>query len=177
MKSVISIGKQDFISIRENHCFYIDKTDIMKNIKRILLAFVAVFAAVLLVACGAKSDNGTYVYKPSKTELKKILEEQGLSGSQLESIGDVINFEVSIKIKDSKGTLSIAGEVAGQKNERSYDVKINQKEKTIASKDGSGEKITYKVDGDYLTFDLAKLSNSNQGDLMILKNAKLKRTK
>ena len=49
-----------------------------------------------------KSDNGTYVYKPTKTELKKILEEQGLSGSQLESIGDVINFEVSIKIKDSK---------------------------------------------------------------------------
>ena len=149
----------------------------MKNIKRILLAFVAVFAAVLLVACGAKSDNGTYVYKPSKTELKKILEEQGLSGSQLESIGDVINFEVSIKIKDSKGTLNIAGEVLGQKNERSYDVKINQKEKTIASKNGSGEKITYKVDGDYLTFDLSKLSSSNQGDLMILKNAKLKRTK
>ena len=145
----------------------------MKNIKRILLAFVAVFAAVLLVACGAKSDNGTYVYKPSKTELKKILEEQGLSGSQLESIGNVINFEVSIK----KGTFSIAGEVAGQKNERSYEVKIDQKEKTIASKNGSGEKITYKVDGDYLTFDLSKLSNSNQGDLMILKNAKLKRTK
>ena len=149
----------------------------MKNFKRILLAFVAVFAAVLLVACGAKSDNGTYVYKPSKTELKKILEEQGLSGSQLESIGDLINFEVSIKIKDSKGTLNIAGEVAGQKIERYYVVKINQKEKTISSNDGSGEKITYKVDGDYLTFDLSKLSNSNQGDLMILKNAKLKRTK
>ena len=149
----------------------------MKNIKRILLAFVAVFAAVLLVACGAKSDNGTYVYKPTKTELKKILEDQGLSGSQLESIGDVINFEVSIKIKDSKGTLKIAGEVAGQKNERSYEVKTDQKEKTIASKDGSGEKITYKVDGDYLTFDLSKLSNGNQGDLMILKNAQFKRTK
>ena len=149
----------------------------MKNIKRILLAFVAVFAAVLLVACGAKSDNGTYVYKPSKTELKKILEEQGLSGSQLESIGDVINFEVSIKIKDSKGTLNIAGEVLGQKNERSYDVKINQKEKTITSKNGSDEKITYKVDGDYLTVDLSKLSSSDQGDLIILKNAKFKRTK
>ena len=149
----------------------------MKNFKRILLAFVAVFAAVLLVACGAKSDNGTYVYKPSKTELKKILEEQGLSGSQLESIGDLINFEVSIKIKDSKGTLNIAGEVAGQKIERSYVVKINQKEKTITSTDGSGEKITYKIDGDYLTVDLSKLSSSNQGDLIILKNAKLKRTK
>ena len=149
----------------------------MKNMKRILLAFVAVFAAVLLVACGAKSDNGTYVYKPTKTELKKILEDQGLSGSQLESIGDVINFEVSIKIKDSKGTLKIAGEVAGQKNERSYEVKIDQKEKTIASKNGSGEKITYKVDGDYLTFDLSKLSSNDQGDLIILKNAKFKRTK
>ena len=48
----------------------------MKNIKRILLAFVAVFAAVLLVACGAKSDNGTYVYKLSKTEVKEILEDE-----------------------------------------------------------------------------------------------------
>ena len=149
----------------------------MKNIKRLMLGFVAVFAAVLLVACGAKNDNGTYVYKPSKTELKKILEEQGLSGSQLESIGDVINFEVSIKIKDSKGTLNIAGEVLGQKNERSYDVKINQKEKTITSKNGSGEKITYKVDGDYLTVDLSNLSSSDQGDLIILKHAKFKRTK
>lgn len=148
----------------------------MKTIKRLILGFVAIFAVVLLVACGAKSDNGTYVYKPSKTELKKILEEQGLSGSQLESIGDVINFEVSIKIKDSKGTLKIAGEVAGQKNERSYVVKINQKEKTITSTDGSGEKITYKIDGDYLTVDLSKLSSSNQGDLMLLKNAKFKRT-
>lgn len=148
----------------------------MKTIKRLILGFVAIFAVVLLVACGAKSDNGTYVYKPSKTEVKKILEEQGLSGSQLESIGDLVNFEVSIKIKDSKGTLKIAGEVAGQKNERSYDVKINQKEKTISSTDGRGEKITYKVDGDYLTFDLSKLSSSNQGDLMLLKNAKFKRT-
>ena len=149
----------------------------MKTVKRLMLGFVAVFAAVLLVACGAKSDNGTYVYKPSKTELKKILEEQGLSGSQLQSSGDVINFEVSIKIKDSKGTLNIAGEVLGQKNERSYDVKINQKEKTITSKNGSDEKITYKVDGDYLTVDLSKLSSSDQGDLIILKNAKFKRTK
>ena len=149
----------------------------MKTVKRLIIGLFAIFAVVLLVACGAKSDNGTYVYKPSKTELKKILEEQGLSGSQLESIGEVINFEVSIKIKDSKGTLNIAGEVLGQKNERSYDVKINQKEKTITSKNGSDEKITYKVDGDYLTVDLSKLSSSDQGDLIILKNAKFKRTK
>lgn len=149
----------------------------MKNVQRLILGLLAIFAVGLLVACGANNDNGTYVYKPSKTEVKEILEEQGLSGSQLESIGDLVNFEVSIKIKDSKGTLKIAGEVAGQKNERSYDVKINQKEKTISSTDGRGEKITYKIDGDYLIVDLSKLSSSNQGDLIILKNAKLKRTK
>ena len=31
MQSVISIGNQDFISIRENHCFYIDKTDFIRE--------------------------------------------------------------------------------------------------------------------------------------------------
>ncbi len=67
-----------------------------------------------------------------KLNSKKILEEaEEASGDQLESVGDVINFEVSIKIKDSKETLSIAGEVTGPKNERSCDVKINQK-KTIS---------------------------------------------
>lgn len=45
----------------------------MKNFKRFLLAVVAVFAAVLLVACGAKSDNGTYVFEPTKDEIKDIM--------------------------------------------------------------------------------------------------------
>ncbi len=31
MKSVISIGNQDFISIRKNRCFYIDKTDFIRE--------------------------------------------------------------------------------------------------------------------------------------------------
>ena len=31
MKAVISIGNQDFVSIRKNHCFYIDKTDFIRE--------------------------------------------------------------------------------------------------------------------------------------------------
>ena len=31
MKAVISIGNQDFVSIRKNHCFYIDKTDFIRK--------------------------------------------------------------------------------------------------------------------------------------------------
>lgn len=29
MQKVISIGKQNFVSLRENDCFYIDKTDLI----------------------------------------------------------------------------------------------------------------------------------------------------
>ena len=75
----------------------------MKNFKRILLAVVAVFAAVLLVACGAKSDNGTYVYKPSKTEVKEILEEQGAPSSSVDALIDNVKLEVSVTIKDKTG--------------------------------------------------------------------------
>ena len=45
----------------------------MKNFKQILLALVAVFAAVLLVACGPKSDNGTYVFEPTTDEARERL--------------------------------------------------------------------------------------------------------
>ena len=67
----------------------------MKNFKQFLLAFVAVFAAVLLVACGPKSDNGTYVFEPTTEEVREMLP------SQLAYIiTDDYKFKVSIIIKD-----------------------------------------------------------------------------
>ena len=67
----------------------------MKNYKQILLVLVAVFAAVLLVACGPKSDNGTYVFEPSTEEVREMLP------SQLAYIiTDDYKFRVSIIIKD-----------------------------------------------------------------------------
>lgn len=41
----------------------------MKNYKQILLVLVAVFAVVLLVACGPKSDNGTYKMETNINQL------------------------------------------------------------------------------------------------------------
>ena len=58
----------------------------MKNFKQFLLALVAFFAIFLLTACGAKGDNGTYVYKPSTAEMKKILKDQGASSSDIDSL-------------------------------------------------------------------------------------------
>ena len=150
----------------------------MKNFKRILLAVVDVFAAVLLVACGAKSDNGTYVYKPSKTEVKEILEEQGAPSSSVDALIDNVKLEVSVTIKDKTGSLKIKGEMMGQKTDQSFDMKVDQQKKTLQSKTGEGEKVKYKVSGDVFTFDLSgEKSSGHEAALEMFKNAKFKRTK
>ena len=150
----------------------------MKNFKRILLAVVAVFAAVLLVACGANSDNGTYVYKPSKTEVKEILEEQGAPSSSVDALIDNVKLEVSVTIKDKTGSLKIKGEMMGQKTDQSFDMKVDQQKKTLQSKTGEGEKVKYKVSGDVFTFDLSgEKSSGHEAALEMFKNAKFKRTK
>ena len=150
----------------------------MKNFKRIILAVVAVFAAVLLVACGAKSDNGTYVYKPSKTEVKEILEEQGAPSSSVDALIDNVKLEVSVTIKDKTGSLKIKGEMMGQKTDQSFDMKVDQQKKTLQSKTGEGEKVKYKVSGDVFTFDLSgEKSSGHEAALEMFKNAKFKRTK
>ena len=150
----------------------------MKNFKRILLALVAVFAAVLLVACGAKSDNGTYVYKPAKSEVKEILEEQGAPSSSVDALIDNVKLEVSVTIKDKTGSLKIKGEMMGQKTDQSFDMKVDQQKKTLQSKTGEGEKVKYKVSGDVFTFDLSgQKSSGHEAALEMFKNAKFKRTK
>ena len=150
----------------------------MKNFKRILLAVVAVFAAVILVACGAKSDNGTYVYKPAKSEVKEILEEQGAPSSSVDALIDNVKLEVSVTIKDKTGSLKIKGEMMGQKTDQSFDMKVDQQKKTLQSKTGEGEKVKYKVSGDVFTFDLSgQKSSGHEAALEMFKNAKFKRTK
>ena len=74
----------------------------MKIFKQILLALGAVFAAVLLVACGLNSDNGTYVFEPSTEEVREMLP------SQLAYIiSDDYKFKVSIIIKDKTGLIKV----------------------------------------------------------------------
>ena len=150
----------------------------MKNFKRILLALVAVFAVVLLVGCGAKSDNGTYVYKPTKSEVKEILEEQGAPSSIVDALIDNVKLEVSVTIKDKTGSLKIKGEMMGQKTDQSFDMKVDQQKKTLQSKTGEGEKVKYKISGDVFTFDLSgEKSSGHEAALEMFKNAKFKRTK
>ena len=140
----------------------------MKNVKRLMLGIVAIFAVVLLVACGAKSDNGTY---KMETNINQLM------GQDSESeVSKDAKVTIELTIKDSKGELSIIQKIAGNEVPIKLDLKVDQKEKSLKRSYGDME-LKYNIKGDELTFDLSKLSSSDQANLVILKNAKLKRTK
>ena len=140
----------------------------MKNVKRIMLGIVAIFAVVLLVACGAKSDNGTY---KMETNINQLM------GQDSESeVSKDAKVTIELTIKDSKGELNIIQKIAGKEVPIKLDLKVDQKKKSLKRSYGDME-LKYNIKGDELTFDLSKLSSSDQANLVILKNAKLKRTK
>ena len=135
----------------------------MKNVKRLLLAVVTVFAAVLLVACGAKSDNGTYVFEPTKDEIKDIMP------SEFQSlIGDNYSFTISITINDKKGEMKVDTNAGGQN--------VNQ---VIDLEEYGKAEITYQVSGNVLT--IKDVKNSLMGDTDMFNNymkiAKFKKVK
>ena len=83
---------------------------------------------------------------------------------------------IELTIKDSKGELSIIQKIAGKEVPIKLDLKVDQKKKSLKRSYGDME-LKYNIKGDELTFDLSKLSSSDQANLLFLKNAKLKRTK
>ena len=140
----------------------------MKNVKRIMLGIVAIFAVVLLVACGAKSDNGTY---KMETNINQLM------GQDSESeVSKDAKVTIELTIKDSKGELNIIQKIAGKEVPIKLDLKVDQKKKSLKRSYGDME-LKYNIKGDELTFDLSKLSSSDQANLLFLKNAKLKRSK
>ena len=147
----------------------------MKNFKQFLLAFVAVFAAVLLVACGPKSDNGTYVFEPTTEEVREMLP------SQLAYIiTDDYKFKVSIIIKEKEGVMKVQIKSNVQNTNQSYDFKVDQKHKIFVMKnDYSVTKMSYQISNHTLTFKDVKESKSSGSDIFInyIKMAKFKKVK
>ena len=147
----------------------------MKNFKQIFWALVAVFAAVLLVACGLKSDNGTYVFEPTTEEVREMLP------SQLAYIiSDDYKFKVSIIIKDKEGLMKVRIKSNIQNINQSYDFKVDQKNKIFVMKnDYSVTKMAYQISNHTLTFMDVKESKSSGSDIFInyIKMAKFKKVK
>ena len=147
----------------------------MKNFKQILLALVAVFAVVFLVACGPKSDNGTYVFEPTTEEVREMLPSEVAY-----IISNDYKFRVSMIIKDKKGVIKVQIKSNVQNTNQSYDFKVDQKNKIFVMKnDYSGTKMSYQISNHMLTFMDVKESNSSGSDIFVnyIKMAKFKKVK
>ena len=94
----------------------------MKSLKRIFLGALLAVVAVLLVACNSKNDNGTYVFEPTKEEMKQIVPSELLS-----LVGDNYKVSISITINDDKGEMKIDSDLAGKKSNQVVDLKVDQK--------------------------------------------------
>ena len=149
----------------------------MKSLKRLFLGVLLAVAAVFLVACNSKKDNGTYVFEPTKEEMKQIIP------SELQSlVGDNYKVSISITINDDKGEMKIDSDLAGKKSNQVVDLKVDQKAKTLVSEINQEKtEITYEVSGDVLTFKDVKNSSLKDKDKDVFSNymkiAKFKKVK
>ena len=149
----------------------------MKSLKRIFLGALLAVVAVLLVACNSKNDNGTYVFEPTKEEMKQIVP------SELQSlVGDNYKVSISITINDDKGEMKIDSDLAGKKSNQVVDLKVDQKAKTlVAEANQEKTEITYEVSGDVLTFKDVKNPSLKDKDKDVFSNymkiAKFKKVK
>jgi len=149
----------------------------MKSLKRLFLGVLLAVAAVFLVACNSKKDNGTYVFEPTKEEMKQIVP------SELQSlVGDNYKVSISITINDDKGEMKIDSDLAGKKSNQVVDLKVDQKAKTlVAEANQEKTEITYEVSGDVLTFKDVKNPSLKDKDKDVFSNymkiAKFKKVK
>ena len=150
----------------------------MKYFKRLVFAALLAVGAVFLVACGSITrDNGKYVYKAEKDQIKSILKKQGATEEQLEQVIDQLSLTMTIEIKDTKAKMIIKMDALGESKEKTIDLKADQKSKTLESAEGGKDKVKYKVDGDVLTLDVKEADSTDSEVFAFLKDAKFKRQK
>ena len=150
----------------------------MKYFKRLVFAALLAVGAIFLVACGSTtSDNGKYVYKAEKEQIKNILKKQGATDEQLEQVIDQFSLTMTIEIKDTKAKMIIKMDALGESKEKTIDLKADQNAKTLESAEGGKDKVKYKIDGDVLTLDVSKADSSDYEVFAFFKDAKFKRQK
>lgn len=150
----------------------------MKYFKRLVFAALLAVGAIFLVACGSTtSDNGKYVYKAEKDQIKSILKKQGASEEQLEQVIDQFDLTMTIEIKDTKAKMIIEMKALGESKKKTIDLKADQNAKTLESAESGKDKVKYKIDGDVLTLDVSKAESSDYEVFAFFKDAKFKRQK
>ena len=151
----------------------------MKNFKRLVFIALFAFSALFLASCGGlgSSDNGVYVFEPTSEEMLEMAEKETGTNSAANLFVDQLKVKVELEIKDNTGKLSASVSMFGNKQEKSVDIKVDQKNKTFWSEENPEKKVTYKIEGDILTFEESDLDIGDENVAAFLKYVKFKRQK
>ena len=149
----------------------------MKYFKRLVFIVLFAFSALLLASCvGAGSkDNGVYVFEPTSKELLEIVEKEGVETNGASLFIDQLKIKVVLEIKDNTGTMSASVSIFGNDQEKTVDLKVDQKNKIIWSEEDPEKKIKYKIEGDVLTLENPNLDIGDENMATFLKSVKFKR--
>lgn len=151
----------------------------MKYFKRLVFIALFAFSALLLVACGGigSSDNGVYVFEPTSEEILEMVENEGVESNGASLFVNQLKIKVVLEIKDNTGTMSASVTLFGNDQEKTVDLKVDQKNKVIWSEDDPDKKVTYKIEGDVLTFEGSNLDIGDGNTSAFFKYVKFKRQK
>ena len=151
----------------------------MKIFKRLVFVALFAFCALFLASCAGvgSSDNGVYVFEPTSEEMLEMAEKETGTNSAANLFVDQLKVKVELEIKDNTGKLSASVSMFGNKQEKSVDIKVDQKNKTFWSEENPEKKVTYKIEGDVLTLENPNLDIGDENTAVFLKYLKFKRQK
>lgn len=151
----------------------------MKYFKRLVFIAFFAFSALFLASCAGagSSDNGVYVFEPTSEEMLEMAEKESGTNSAANLFVDQLKVKVELEIKDNTGKLSASVSMFGNKQEKSVDIKVDQKNKTFWSEENPEKKVIYKIEGDILTFEESDLDIGDENAAAFLKYVKFKRQK
>ena len=149
----------------------------MKFFKRLVFITLFAFSTLFLASCGGvgSSDNGVYVFEPTSEEILEMVEKETGTNSAANLFVDQLKIKLVLEIKDNTGTMSASVSIFGNDQEKTVDLKVDQKNKIIWSEEDPEKKITYKIEGDVLTLENPNLDIGDENMATFLKSVKFKR--
>lgn len=150
----------------------------MKYFKRLVFIVLFAFSALLLASCvGAGSnDNGVYVFEPTSEEILEMVEKETETNSVAKLFVNQLKIKLVLEIKNNTGTMFASVSIFGKDQEKTVDLKVDQKNKIIWSEEDPEKKITYKIEGDVLTLKNPNLDIGDKNTATFLKSVKFKRS-
>ena len=88
-----------------------------------------------------------------------------------------LKIKLVLEIKNNTGTMFASVSIFGKDQEKTVDLKVDQKNKIIWSEEDPEKKITYKIEGDVLTLENPNLDIGDKNTATFLKSVKFKRSR